>query len=258
MPLVCRDLCKGFDSPHGRTQALEGVSFRIEDGQFLCLVGPSGCGKTTLLRILAGLSPADAGEVTLDGTPPGQSHRTALVFQDHGLFPWMTILDNVAFALETRGVPRAERRARAEDLVRRVGLGSFLRHYPPQLSVGMRQRVGIARAFLSDPRLLLMDEPLGSLDYQTRRILQDELLRLWEENPKEILFVTHDIHEAVLLADRVLVMSGRPGRILANLPVPVPRPRRDGVEINRELTLLKRRIWGMLEEQVRRDLGVVG
>jgi len=189
----------------------------------------------------------------LDGRP-----LSALVFQEHGFFPWMTVLDNVAFGLEMRGMARQKRRDQARDFVERVGLSSFADSYPHELSVGMRQRVGIARAFVTDPQMLLMDEPFGSLDAQTRLVLQEELLRIWEAHQKVVIYVTHDIEEAVLLGDRVLVMTGRPGRIREEISIPLGRPR-DILSVERpEVTDIKWHIWKILEDEVRKSLWMPG
>ena len=188
-------------------------------------MGPSGCGKTTLLKLIAGLLRPSAGSVVLNTVPDNGRPASALVFQEHGLFPWMTVLENVAFGLETRGVGRSERHERAMTFIASVGLASFAHAFPHQLSVGMRQRVGIGSAFVTDPRLLLLDEPLGSLDAQTRFLLQEELLRLWTRSRSAVVYVTHDIEEAVVLGDRVLVLTGRPGRIQGEITVPLGRPR---------------------------------
>jgi NitT/TauT family transport system ATP-binding protein len=255
MAFECRSVGKVYKGAGGPVTALEDASFSVHDGEFVCIVGPSGCGKTTLLRIIAGLAQPSSGDIIHDGAEADGRLRNALVFQEHGLFPWMTTLDNVAFGLEMRGVGRAERRCRALEFVRRMGLAHFAGAYPHELSVGMRQRVGIARAFLADPVMLLMDEPLGSVDAQTRRVLQEELLRIWQEHRKLVVYVTHDIEEAVLLGDRVLVMSGRPGRILQDIEVPLGRPR-DLEQASPQVDELKWHIWKMLEKEVRRGLAL--
>jgi len=227
----------------------------VQEREFVCVVGPSGCGKTTLLKIIAGLIRPTTGRIVYHHADLDGRLANAVVFQEHGLFPWMTVLDNVAFGLEARGVGRRLRRARALDFVRRMGLGAFAGAYPHELSVGMRQRVGMARAFLADPLMLLMDEPLGSVDAQTRRVLQEELLRIWQEHRKLVVYVTHDIEEAVLLGDRVLVMSGSPGRILQEITVPLGRPR----DLERgcpQVEEIKWDIWKMLKEEVRKGLAV--
>jgi NitT/TauT family transport system ATP-binding protein len=257
--LACRRISHTFDSRRGPIQALDGISFGVRPHEFVCVVGPSGCGKTTLLKIVAGLLRPTAGtiEFGLNGqswTPEnGRAWpRNALVFQEHGVFPWMTVADNVAFGLEMRGVGRGERRSRARAFLDRVGLAAFADNYPPELSVGMRQRVGIARAFVADVPILLMDEPFGSLDAQTKLLLQEELLRIWREDRKLVLFVTHDLEEAVRLGDRVLVMTGRPGRVREEIPVAVPRPR-SGVRDPRHVAEIAWHIWQLLRDEARRS-----
>jgi len=244
-----------FESSSGPVVALDGIDFRVDPGEFACVVGPSGCGKTTLLRIIAGLLEPTGGRVRFDGHADGAPPRNGLVFQEHGVFPWMTVIDNVAFGLEMRGVPRAERHERAMDFIEHVGLGSFRDSYPHELSVGMRQRVGIARAFVADVPILLMDEPFGSLDAQTKLVMQEELLRIWRQDQKLVVYVTHDIEEAVRLGDRVLVMTGRPGRVLEHIPVSIARPR-DLVPGQPEVTDMAMRIWRLLEDEVRRSLSI--
>ena len=229
------------------TPAIERVSFSIARHEFVCLVGPSGCGKTTVLRILAGLIPADAGSVTIDGTNvTGPGPDRAMVFQHATLLPWSDVLTTVAFGLELRGMPRPDREAIARDLIRAVGLEGFEHHYPRQLSGGMQQRVGLARALAVDPAILLMDEPFAAVDAQTRRSLQDELLRLHAATRKTVLFVTHDIDEAVRLGDRVLLMSPRPGSIRETVTVSMPRPRPMDLDTHAEATRLKAYLWQQL------------
>jgi NitT/TauT family transport system ATP-binding protein len=235
--------------------ALEDVSFSARPGEFLSVVGPSGCGKTTLLRIIAGLVAPTAGEVRFSDAVGTERGRTALVFQEHGLFPWLTVIDNVAFGLEMQGMGRVERQARAMTFVERVGLERFAHRYPHEISVGMRQRVGIARAFVSGAPILLMDEPFGALDVQTKWVLQEDLLHLWQEDRKLVLFVTHDIEEAALLSDRVLVMTGHPGRIREEIRVDAGRPR-DRSRRNQWVGEIKDRVWRLLEEEVRHELWV--
>jgi NitT/TauT family transport system ATP-binding protein len=246
-----------FGAPRGRTLALDTVSFAAEGHEFVSIVGPSGCGKTTLLKVIAGLAKPTSGQVTITHDRSSRAPAAGFVFQDHGLFPWMTVLDNVAFGLEMQGVGRAERRSRARDFIGRVGLEAFAESYPRQLSMGMRQRVGIVRAFLTDPPLLLMDEPFGALDAQTRRVLQAELLRLWRDRRSTVVFVTHDVDEAVRLSDRVLVMTGRPGRIREEIPIPLERPR-DLVRREPEpVSEIKWHIWSLLESEASMRLGIV-
>lgn len=253
--LACEDVRHGFVGLDGsRVEALEGVSFRAGAHEFLCLVGPSGCGKTTLLKLIAGLLTPDAGRIVtaLDRDRAGDRVPLhALVFQEHGVFPWLTVRRNVAFGLEMQGTPADERRARVEAFIERVGLERFADAYPHELSVGMRQRVGIARAFVSDAPILLMDEPFGSLDAQTKLLLQDELLRIWKQDRKLVLFVTHDIEEAARLGDRVLVMTGRPGRIREEITIPMPRPR-DAESDRRQIAEITWHIWQLLRDEAQR------
>ncbi len=210
----------------GEVEAIREVSGTIHEGEFLVLIGPSGCGKSTLLEIVAGLQKPSGGSVTFHGEEIRSPHRSmSVVFQEESLFPWRTVLGNTEFGLEARRVPKRERRERAMDVIRLVGLAGFEDKYPRQLSGGMRQRVAIARALALDPDVLLMDEPFGALDQQTRYYLGGELLRIWEESKKTVLFVTHDINEAVLLGDRVWVMSHRPSTIKLEAIIDIPRPR---------------------------------
>lgn len=250
----CTALSKHFPAKEEKLRALQDVSFSISQGEFVCVAGPSGCGKSTLLRVMAGLIPKSSGEIhfaPIEGSRP----QTAMVFQSQGLFPWMNVLDNVAFGLEMQGVDAATRHERAREFLEKVGLRAFIHAYPHTLSGGMRQRVAILRAFLADPEILLMDEPFGMLDAQTRIVMQEELLRLWQERQHTVVYVTHDIEEAIVLGDRILVMSGRPGRILEDIPIDFPRPRvRD--RIVEKAASLQLRIWKMLRDEVARDLGV--
>ena len=241
-----------YRTERGEIAALRDVSIRIPAGEFCALIGPSGCGKTTLLHIVAGLLAPAAGAVLLPPAPPGRL-PAAVVFQGVSTFPWMTVVGNVEYGLRRLGVRRDESRARAEGEIRRVGLEAFRDAYPHQLSEGMRQRVSIARAFATDPPVLLMDEPFAALDEQTRLVLQDELLRLWQERRPTVLFVTHSFDEAARLADRVLVMSARPGHIKADIPVPLPRPRayRD-VRRDPAYGEFTARLWDELETELRR------
>jgi NitT/TauT family transport system ATP-binding protein len=237
----------------GRTssfQAVGGVNLTVQDNEFITLLGPSGCGKTTLLRMIAGLVDGYEGEVLVDGVPvAGPSPKRAMVFQSFALLPWADVLRNVAFGLELAGVPKSKRMAAAQQLVQLVGLAGFENALPRELSGGMRQRVGLARALAVKPQVLLMDEPFGALDEQTKWIMQEELLRIWEEEPKTVLFVTHSIDEAILLADRVVVMASRPGRVAHVEKVDLPRPRTRAVEALPEFTRLRESLWRELKEQ---------
>jgi NitT/TauT family transport system ATP-binding protein len=244
MGLRCTSLDVSFVARGAAVQALAGLSFDTDEREFVSIVGPSGCGKTTLLRTIAGLIRPQRGTVT-------RRDRAHLVFQENSLFPWMTVLENAAFGLEMQRVGAGERRLRAMPLLERFGLGGREGAYPRQLSLGMKQRVAVIRAFLSGPAVLLMDEPFASLDYFTRRALGQELVDLWEQNRTPVIFVTHDIEEAILLSDRVLVMSPRPGRIAAEYRVPFGRPRDAETAFCDEFLQLKKRIaisMGMIED----------
>src|SRR5579884_2165426 len=217
-------LGRRFETAAGWVEALRDVNLDVRPGEFCVVVGPSGCGKTTLLRIIAGLETATSGTAALvaaDGNRP----TNAMVFQGRSVFPWLSVRDNVAYGLKLRGLDRRTRRAAAARLLATVGLAKFAGAYPHQLSEGMRQRVAIARALAVDPDVLLMDEPFGALDEQTRFLLQEELLRIWEDTGKTVIFVTHSIDEAITLADRIVVMTAHPGTVKAILPVPFARPR---------------------------------
>jgi NitT/TauT family transport system ATP-binding protein len=235
----------------GQTEVLKGVSLSIPEGAFAVLVGPSGCGKSTLLRILAGLDRQSSGSIKVDAA--GWAVENAMVFQESGLFPWMDVETNVRFGLDTRGVPRPEAEARVEAALKLVGLSKFRRHYPHQLSGGMRQRSAIARAFVTDPGMLLMDEPFAALDAQNRVILQAELVRLWEQTGKTVIYVTHSIEEALLMGDRTVIMTAQPGRIKRIIDVPFPHPR-DLIQLSAspEFGRLKLDIWKVLEDEVTR------
>jgi ABC-type nitrate/sulfonate/bicarbonate transport system ATPase subunit len=225
VPLTIAGLSKAF----GSVQALAEIDMSVRAGEFLSVIGPSGCGKTTLLKIVAGLVPADAGRVTVgDRVVRGPGRECSVVFQDFALLPWSTVQKNVEFGLLLRGVAAAERSDRARRAVARVGLAGFERAYPAQLSGGMQQRVGLARALAVNPHVLLLDEPFASIDEQTRRVLQDDLLRLWSDERKTVVLVTHSMDEAIYLSDRVIVLSPRPGRVHQVLDVPLPRPRELG------------------------------
>ena len=254
MQLICQHITKSYEVRGACVVALSDVSFTVREHEFLCIVGPSGCGKTTLLKIIAGLLPPTSGQLSVGGNPTGPATRPAMVFQEHGLFPWMTLLDNVSFGLKMKGVARTERNQRALAWLERFGLAHFARHYPHELSVGMRQRAGIARAFLIDPEILLMDEPFGALDAQTRLILQDELIKVWLASNQSVVYITHDIDEAIRLGDRILVMTGRPGRVRAELANPIARSARSNHAQHAEETDLKWQIWKMLEDEARANL----
>jgi NitT/TauT family transport system ATP-binding protein len=227
---------------------MQDLRFDVRKLEFLAIVGPSGCGKSTLLRIIDGLEPASSGTIRIDGRPiDGPGAGRAMVFQGFDLFPWRTTLENVAFGLEVQGVPRAAGRETARRYIDLVGLSGFENAYPHELSGGMQQRVGIARALATQPDILLMDEPFGSLDIQTRDLLQDELLRIVEAEPKTVIFITHSIEEAIYLADRVIVLSARPARISMDIAVPFERPRREEIKGDPIFVEIRREIWGMLK-----------
>jgi len=256
MSFTARSLGMTFATANGGVRALDSVSFTVAEREFVSIVGPSGCGKTTLLRIIAGIVRPTAGTVEFGARVSPKALRSALVFQEHGLLPWCTVLENVALGLELQGVPRRERERTAQAFIASVGLARFAGAYPHELSVGMRQRVALARAFVSDPEILLLDEPFGALDAQTRLVLQEELLRVWRDHRTTVVHVTHDIEEAILLGDRLLVLSGRPGRILESLVVPLPRPRALREVDRPEVSELKWHVWTVLEREVRGSLGL--
>ncbi len=248
--LDIRDLTVAYPLGRITVTAVDRVSLSIPAGQFCAIVGPSGCGKSTLLRAISGLVQPAAGTIAI-ARETDDKPLQAMVFQGRSVFPWMTVLENAAYGLAMRGVDRQEREAVAASLLRQVGLGEFLQAYPAQLSEGMRQRVAIVRAFAVDPELLLMDEPFGALDEQTRLILQSELLRIWETTGKTVVFVTHSIDEAMILADRIIVLSARPGRIKADITVPFARPRTvEAVRSAPEFASLFLRIWSLLRDEV--------
>jgi len=227
------------------------IDLTIAPGEFLCIVGPSGCGKSTLLRILAGLDHQTGGSITVDA--PGWAVQNAMVFQESGLFPWMSVEANVRFGLMTRGVPASAAAERVEAALKLVGLTKFRGHYPHQLSGGMRQRSAIARAFVTDPAMLLMDEPFAALDAQNRTLLQAELVRIWHETRKTVIYVTHSIEEALLLGDRCVLMTAQPGRLKRIIDIPFAHPR-DVIALGAPPAFgaLKLEIWRVLEEEVNR------
>jgi NitT/TauT family transport system ATP-binding protein len=233
--VTVNSVSRTFEKEDGEsTGALDNVSLEIQDGEFVCFIGPSGCGKTTLLRIMAGLDSPTSGNITLDGVPiTGTDPKRGMVFQEYSLFPWRTVIDNIAFGPQIQGIQKKDAREMAEKYLELVGLNQFKNSYPYELSGGMRQRVAIARALANEPKVLLMDEPFGALDAQTRNALQNELLEIWKKKHVTILFVTHSVDEAVFLADRIVVMSSRPGKIKKIVKVGLPRPRdRTGAEAN--------------------------
>jgi len=229
---------------------LSALDLTVNEGDFVCIVGPSGCGKSTFLRILGGLEEPTSGSISLANKDSGEASSIAFVFQEHGLFPWRTVLDNVAFGLQMAGTPRAERYRKAREWIERVHLWGFEDAYPDQLSGGMKQRVSIARAFATDPDVLMMDEPLGALDAQTRSIMQEELITLWETNRKTVVLVTHSIEEAILLGDRIFLMTSRPGSEKATFPIPFGRPRSLELTASPEFGELELKVWEALRDEV--------
>ena len=242
----------GLNKWFGELEALRQIDVAVEQGEFIAVVGPSGCGKTTFLRMVAGLEPATSGTILIDGQPlRGPGNNRGFVFQNDSLLPWRTVLANALIGPEVACKVGDRERQRTLDLLKLVGLGGFENYYPRQLSGGMRQRVNLARALAIDPDVLLMDEPFASLDAQTREIMQTELLRIWEQGRKTVLFVTHQIDEAVFLSDRVLVFARRPGRLQENIEIKLPRPRALALKRTPEFIAYVDRIWTMIEHDVR-------
>jgi NitT/TauT family transport system ATP-binding protein len=249
------NVSKSYGDARGRrVDALTGVTFTVEADELVAVVGPSGCGKSTLLNLLAGLLQPDAGTIDFEGPLRAGRPATAMVFQEFALFPWRTAQSNVEFGLEESGVPARERHAIARRFIDLTGLGGFETRYPHQLSGGMRQRVGIARALAVDPAVLLMDEPFSALDAQTRQLMQEELLAIWARTRQTILYVTHNIHEAVFMADRVVVLSRRPGQVLEIVPVELPRPRVEAMLAEAAFLGAVERIWSLIKSQARAAL----
>lgn len=246
-----RGLSKEFgtlDNGSSSVLALSNIDFEVRDNEFLTIIGPSGCGKTTLLRIIAGLISHDQGEVSINGQPiTGPGPDRAVVFQNFALMPWADVLTNVTFGLEIRGTPKEECQATAKELIKLVGLEGFEQRLPKELSGGMQQRVGLARALAVNPQILLMDEPFGSLDEQTRRLLQEQMLRLWEHRRKTVIFITHSMDEAVMLGDRVMLMTPRPGRVKEMIDIPLKRPRWRELEKSTAFLEVKEYLWENLK-----------
>jgi NitT/TauT family transport system ATP-binding protein len=254
--LRATNLSKAFHARPKRVVALHDFTLQVRGGEFVCLLGPSGCGKSTFLNIAAGFVPATTGQLLLDGRPiAGPGPDRGVVFQEHALFPWLAVSENISFGLRMRGVPSRERRETVRQYIALMGLAGFERSFPKDLSGGMRQRVAIARALANDPKMLLMDEPFASLDAQTRRLMQDELIRVWQQARKTVLFVTHSIEEALLLSDRIAVMTARPGTIREIVSVDWPRPRDD---TSPEFAAAKRHIGAMLNEEITQSFAVLG
>ncbi len=248
--VVIKDVKKVYEGRNGPVVALNGANLEIQDNEFICVVGPSGCGKSTLLNILAGLLEPTSGEILVDGKPvEGTSVDRGVVFQQYALFPWLAVKKNVEFGLKLQKKSKEECEEIAMKYIKMVGLEKFTNSYPKELSGGMKQRVAIARAYAVNPSLLLMDEPFGALDAQTRTQLQTELLKTWEEEKKTCFFITHDVEEAILLASRVVVMSARPGRIKEVIDIDIPYPRDQESKMLPRFTELKNYIWNMVYKE---------
>lgn len=253
--LVIDQVGKVFSTKGGEMVALDRTSFKVKEGEFITILGPSGCGKSTILRIVAGLEEPSSGHVYLDGREVnGPGPDRGMVFQSYTLYPWLTVEDNIAFGLKLKGTSQRQCKEVAQHYLELIGLSGFEKHYPIQLSGGMKQRVAIARALANDPEILLMDEPFGALDAQTRSIMQEILLKAWEESKKTILFITHDVEESIFLADSVYVMTARPGRLKENIPVSLPRPRDYNIKSSSEFLSLKKRLLELIREETLKAL----
>ncbi len=252
MPLLeVQQVVKEFSRQGRAVRALDGIDLTVNEGEFVAIVGPSGCGKTTLLHMLGGFVAVDGGAILLDGKKIGApGPDRGVIFQDYALFPWRTAHGNVMWPLEIRGLPKAERAAIADRYLDLVHLQGFRDHYPAELSGGMKQRVALARVLVLDPRILLMDEPFGALDSQTRELMQEELLEIWGKTGKTVIFITHDIDEAIYLSDRVVVMTARPGKVKEELRIALERPRRLDVKKTAEYISYRNRIWDLLHVEV--------
>lgn len=249
--LQITDLRKTFVRKGSTVVALDGFNLGIAEGEFVAIVGPSGCGKSTLLHMIGGFETVDSGTMTLSGRridKPGPDR--GMLFQEYALYPWRTVEGNIVWPLEVMGVPRERRNAIAQRLIALIGLNGFEKHYPGELSGGMRQRVALARVLAFDPKILLMDEPFGALDSQNRELLQEELQRVWNQSRKTVVFVTHDIDEAIYLSDRVIVFTARPGRIKADMRIELPRPRASEIRKTPEYAAYRNVIWDMMREEV--------
>ncbi|MDR7866440.1 MAG: ABC transporter ATP-binding protein [Sporomusaceae bacterium] len=248
--LLVENVSKVFAGQDREVTALQHTNFSVTESEFITILGPSGCGKSTILKIIAGLEETSSGRVTLDGREiNGPGKDRGMVFQSYTLFPWLTVAENIEFGLDVAGRPKAERRDIAAHYIAKIGLKGFEKAYPAHLSGGMKQRVAIARALANDPQVLLMDEPFGALDAQTRAVMQELLLSVWEESHKTILFVTHDVDEAVFMGDTVYVMTARPGRIKARIAVPLPRPRSYDIKVSDVFLDIKKEILGLIREE---------
>ena len=254
VPIVeVRALVKQFTRQGKDVLALDRLDFTAHEGEFIAVVGPSGCGKSTFLHMLGGFEPSTGGEMLLNGRPiAGPGTDRGVMFQEFALFPWRTVIGNILWPLEVQKMPRAERIAAAERLMATVGLTHFRDHYPAELSGGMKQRVALARVLAFGPAILLMDEPFGALDAQNRELLQEELLQIWDRDRKTVLFITHDIEEAVYLADRVIVFTARPGRIKEDIRIDLPRPRAIDIKKSGDYQRYRNQVWDLLREEVLR------
>lgn len=251
-----QDFCLRYETMEGAVEAVSDTSLTVRPGEFVSIVGPSGCGKSTLLNALAGFLTPSGGRVTVDGEAiSGPSADRGMIFQQYSLFPWKTVRQNVEFGLKMSGVSRGERERRARTLLGLAGLTPFENHYPDRLSGGMKQRVGIVRALATGPRILLLDEPFGALDAQTRLIMQQILTNMWQQLKISVLFVTHDIDEAIFLSDRIYVMTARPGSIKAEIVVPLPRPREPAMTLSSEFLGMRRGLMSLIREESIRAMG---
>ncbi len=248
--LVIDQVGKVYNSKGGEMVALDRTSFKVKEGEFITILGPSGCGKSTILRIVAGLEEPSSGAVYISGHKvKGPGPDRGMVFQSYTLYPWLNVEDNITFGLKLKGTTQKKCKEVARHYLDLIGLNGFEKHYPIQLSGGMKQRVAIARALANDPEILLMDEPFGALDAQTRSIMQEILLKAWDESKKTILFITHDVEESIFLADSVYVMTARPGRLKENIAVNLPRPREYSIKNSSEFLSLKTRLLGLIREE---------
>lgn len=255
MRILATGISKSYFARNRKVLALDDASLEVRDGEFLTLLGPSGCGKSTFLQIMGKMESSSSGSVSFEGQRSGDGPVTTMVWQRYALFPWRSVKDNVAFGCEVRGMPRALRYERAQRFIETVGLKGFEAAYPHELSGGMQQRVALARALCNDPDILLMDEPLAALDAQTRAVMQIELLRIWEQFRKTVVYVTHSIEEAVLLGDRIAVMTARPGRVKEIIPVSLPRPRTLDMLTTPEFHALADRAWRSIKEEFDKAYG---
>jgi len=253
-----RHVSKIYETAAGPVTAVDDFSLDVAEAEFVCIVGPSGCGKSTYLRMLAGLDIHSAGTIAIRPGDDPKRPLNSVVFQEYAVFPWKTVIENVAFGLQMRGIGKTARLEAAEYWLERVGLRKFAQYYPYQISGGMKQRVSIVRALANDPEVLLMDEPLGALDAQTRIVLQDELLRIWEETRKTVVYITHSLDEAILLGDRVILMTAHPGRLLATFEIDIARPRTIETMNTPEFGELRGAIWQELSKEVTRAMEMQG